>query len=199
LLTLVGTAVESTDLAFVKFAESIETAAGGLDKANDLYKAFFGNFYTQLEQDIIARNKYKDEVEKSFQELGLSTDLSLSEFRKLFEEALPNLSPEQIVQWMQAGNALAELLKLGDPAVSFMNQIHSSMAELAGGTAKNYTAAFAAIDEQLEANIHTAKLLGLTLSDLADIERLAAMQRREAMAELRGDISSLISRLFGGG
>ena len=191
-----GVQSELSGVEFVKFADGLVTAAGGIQAATTMFDAFYSNYYSQLERDLGQRDEYIKEMEKQFAAIGMSTDVSLAEFRDAFEAALPNLSEDDIIKWVKAGNVLAEFLKLGDPAVIFMDNIHSQLAQMVGSTYRNYTKALADVETQLENNVQAARLLKLSSRDLADIQRLAAMQTRQLMASLRGDIAGLISQLF---
>lgn len=183
---------------FVRFADDIALAAGGAEQAQQLWGSFFENFYGAAE---VAANQYSElqaDLSSQLSTLGLDAGISMDEFRQRFESVFSSLSADEVVQWLQAAKAMSDLIKMGDPAVLFMQGIHDQLAQMVGGSAKNYIAALAEIERQEKLNIRTAESLALSTRDLADIQRLAAMQTRATLISLRGDIAGLIAQLFGG-
>lgn len=94
---------------------------------------------------------------------------------------------------------LAEMRKLGQEAIDrqlsdFMGGITTQLGKFEGGA---YTQQLKAIHDQMLQNIDTARQLGASEQDLADIQHLAAYQTAAVIADLQASIRSLVNQLHG--
>lgn len=91
-------------------------------------QTFAQAFYSADElaqQNIANLNKQRNQA---FAALGLDPNESLADFRKQYEAALPTLTPEQLVQWQQAGILLAQ-------AAAAQQQYNDTLAQEAASKA----------------------------------------------------------------
>ena len=114
-LILSGTEVEKTREELVRFAAEISEFAGGLDRATELWSGYFARFYSDAERagmalaqaDTLATNAF-DNIGKTLQDfLG---EGGVEAFRDLFESLLPDMSAQQVAQWLEAAEALGVYL-----------------------------------------------------------------------------------------
>ena len=95
----------------VRFADDIATAAGGLQQAQSLWESYFEVFYSADERAKVMLDEAQKQRDAALESIGLDTNISIEQFRKQFETALPNLSPEDIVKWLEAGKALGNFTR----------------------------------------------------------------------------------------
>ncbi len=103
---LMGVTFNKSEADFVRFATNVATAAGGLEQAQALWQGYFATFYSETERAALALSNAEQARTTALVALGLSATTSARDFRTAFETALPNLSPEQVVQWLRAGSAI---------------------------------------------------------------------------------------------
>lgn len=128
-LALTGADIGKTGADFVKFADAAAQAAGGASNLAQLAQAFAQAFYSPQElaqQNIANLNKQRD---KALGALGEDPNESLADFRKHYEAALPTMTPEQLVQWQQAGILLAQ-------ATAAQQQYNDAITQAANATAQ---------------------------------------------------------------
>lgn len=200
---------------FVRFSAGIVEAAGGLDKAASLWNGYFNRFFSDNERAATALTAAQQAAQARFGDIGLdATGFAnadgLAQFRELFEQALPTLSAEAVVQWLEAAQAIGAVIDAQaalDQTLSESEQQVDQFAEaladfMSGIRDQARTAADALSDfglsplsaglqqvaRDMERAIAEATRLGATESDLAEIRELGAAQsellRRQAQAEL---------------
>ena len=98
-VTLTGTRDE-----IVRFAADITEAAGGLENATNLWSSYFSNYFTAQEIIVNQLESVNADIAAITSEIG--EDINFDNFREKFEEALPNLSPAEVVQWLRLGEYL---------------------------------------------------------------------------------------------
>lgn len=95
---------------FVDFAKQVGDAVGGGDNAAALYASFEQHYMTPDEIQRKTNASLQIGATSMVDALGdAGKGLNFSNFRERFEKALPTLTPEQVAQWLQAGDALAKL------------------------------------------------------------------------------------------
>jgi len=96
----------------VRFSEGFTDAAGGVARAGQLWKNYFAIFFEAdelLEAQLrVARGTLADELD----DIGLGENTGKAEFKRLFEQVLPTLSAESLVEWLEAGEAMGIVLSL---------------------------------------------------------------------------------------
>lgn len=202
-LDLAGVTLDLTREEFVRFAAEITDAAGGLERATQLWSAYFENFYSETEQAQLALSRANTGAQRQFQDIGLNAEDFMGEgggqaFRDMFESLLPTLSAEAIVQWLEAAEALGiyidaleaynntlvdgeEAAATGGQALAdFMASIREELADFAPEL--TYEEQIAAINKEIDGLIARANSLGATEQDIADIRALG-QARLNALAQ----------------
>jgi hypothetical protein len=103
----IGVTFEKTREQFIEFADGIVEAAGGLQEAQELWSAYFDQFFTEAERAQKQFDEANMNAERVKGELGITGDVNQGNFRQQFEAALPMLSPEEVVKWLQLGRYIA--------------------------------------------------------------------------------------------
>lgn len=214
-LRLTGNTVDMTKVAFADFAMQISEAAGGAQRAQALWASFFDSFYDGTEQNLAVLTSLTEAANEALSAIGLDPGTTKEQFREAFEAALPNLTPEQIVQWLEAGNAmtaasdaaetLAEALKQGQvDYASFIADLSNQGAGI--GTVSPFIAQRLAIEKWEQDSIKQANELaraaGLQAAaeqDLTLIHEIAAHRIAEAIAALEDSSRDLVDKLYGSG
>lgn len=205
-LNSMGVEIGVTGEEFVKLASDIADAAGGLEQAAALWNDYLGGFFNIEEQAQTALAAAEATKDRLMEGLGLATDITAEEFRTQFEAALPTLSPEEIVRWLEASRALKDV----DRAIEV---IHQQALELAGFTqsiadavfdqeATEFERAVMQIRRQTTSYIADANALarsrgqeGASARDLALIHRWAANEYKKAVAALEDSVRNLVDQL----
>lgn len=174
--TVVAMTGVNFDLAredFVRFAADIVEAAGGLERAARLWESYFQTFYSEEERQAFALQNARTAAGSELEDIGLDIgdfegEGALARFRQLFEEQLPNLSAEAVVQWLEAADALGAFVT----ATGTVNEV---------------------IEESVESFANLADLMSEVNGDLAEFstESLTFAQRIE---NLNSDIENLVKR-----
>lgn len=103
-LELSGIALSGTREEVVRFAADITNAAGGLEAATGLWSSYFQNYFSGQELIVNQLSSVNDDITTLIAEIG--QDVNFDNFREEFENALPDLSPQEVVQWLKLGDAL---------------------------------------------------------------------------------------------
>lgn len=196
-LALSGVSIDRTREELVRFAVDIADAAGGLDRAQALWSAYFQNFFTEAERAEYARRQAEGRASSQLGDIGLDlTQFSgaggMQAFRDLFEGQMATLSAEAYVEWLEAAEALAAFVRLSGEASGAVTAVGGSLAELMG-TIKEELGAFApppsfaqqlqAIGLEIDALIQRATELGASEQDLATIRQLGAARVNAVLEE----------------
>lgn len=192
-LDLSGVTLDKTREELVRFAVDITTAAGGLDRATDLWTTFFQAYYSEAERAELAMARARENVARQFADVALNPDDfsgpgGMAQFRALFNQMLPTLSAEAVVEWLEAAEALAMLISLQseynevlDMSLGAVTSLKDLMAvvqeELAEfAPPQSFAERMAAITQATEELITRAVELGAAEAELAQIRALG--QRR---------------------
>lgn len=232
-LSASGVTLDMTRNEMIRFATDITEAAGSLERANGLWSSYFQQFYTDQERALIALNDARSNAAREFTDIGLNaSDFSGStgaaDFRAMFEQALPTLSAEAVVQWLEAANALGIWIDLSaqyastvgtatDSLAEFMTSIETQLAEfapdlsiedrIAAQRAANdellaHAIELGASDEQLaQVRELNQERLNVLLEEQSGImaEQLAIIQQQQAaQAELSSFLGNLAAQAAGG-
>lgn len=116
-LDLSGVTLDTTREELVRFAVDIVNAAGGLERATDLWTTYFNTFYSEQERQALALSRAQENMARQFADIDLDAadfagDGGAAQFRALFEQMLPSLSAEAVVEWLEAAEALGILINL---------------------------------------------------------------------------------------
>lgn len=105
-LDLMGRSTAEVGEAMVRRASEISAAAGGLDRARELWDGYFNEFYSAAERAQRAVDEAARRRATALDALGLDNSISNEEFRRAFESAADSLSAEQTVRYLEAAEAI---------------------------------------------------------------------------------------------
>jgi tape measure domain-containing protein len=189
-LEMSGVALSGTREELVRFAVDIAAAAGGINRAQQLWSTYFTAFFSEQERAALGLSRAQGAAASEAEDIGLSyTDFAgdggMAAWRALFEQQLPSLSAEAVVQWLEFGEALAAAnasqaaynATLGETARD-SQAISDIMAELKWD---GYLAGLSELDRELAESdkrfndaVAAARDAGASESELAEIRRMGA-------------------------
>ncbi len=210
-LSLAGVKLTMAREDFVTFAAEIADAAGGIERAASLWQTYFSTFYTDGERAAQAAAQLQRTVDEMLSGLGLSAQTSMEEFRDAFESALPNLSAEEVAEWLRAAEAIANLNQaeqaLADARaeeIQAVQDLAALLSSLAEGPATEFGQDIADITSRMaeltaEANelARATGRAGASQEELGQITAWAARQFDMAIDRLRNRITDLAQQLYG--
>lgn len=198
-LSLANVALDATREETVRFAVGITEAAGGIQRAQSLWASYFNNFYTDAERAALALERARASAASQFGDIGLdaadfSGDGGAADFRALFEEKLPTLSAEAVVEWLEAADALGIVLDLqgryneligeqADTIEDLMGGIESRIARIEDDQPQSFSERYAAINAETERLVARAEELGASEEQIQRIRYLGQLQLNEVMDE----------------
>ena len=91
----------------VKFDDAMVQAAGGLDNLNTLWNDYYTKFYSASEQAAIKLKNDQANQAALFTAIGQDPSESMAQFRQNFQALIGTLTPQDIVKWLQAAEALS--------------------------------------------------------------------------------------------
>lgn len=146
-LQMMGVSLDLGREEFVLFANDISEAAGGIERASQLWDGYFNRFYTETERAALALDRVTTHATTAFEEIGLSVEdftgsEGLEAFRTLFESTMPSLTAAQVVAWLQAAEALGLVID----ATAFYNQALLESAGTIVTAAATMSAAMSELD-----------------------------------------------------
>lgn len=209
-LEFVGQTFEGTREEFVRFSAEMANAAGGVGQLQGLWRQYFDMFYDEQERLERQVASLENNAAAELGDVGLGLDTTMEEFRQLFEEALPTLSAEEVVQWLEAAEALGLLTdateelnrvlgQTGEQTAEqaaeleeFMSGIQAGIDEL---TLSDFQLALQEVEQWLAEATAQAIALGASQEDLAQIQELAALRVQDAIKGLESVINGLISNI----
>lgn len=214
-LALSGQSLDLTRAQFVNFAADITEAAGGLDQAAALWEGYFSRFYSDGERQAFALTQAQASASNALGAIGLDPTQfvggeGMARFRQLFEEALPNLSAEAVVQWLNAGNALANVVELTGTynealggtidTLTSLDELMGSVDEQIAGygsSVETYASRLSLIGKDIEALVSRAEALGASEEQIARIRELGQLRVNEILEQQRAafaEYSSFVSQ-----
>lgn len=208
-LALSGVEIDKTREEIVRLAVDIADAAGGLDRAQQLWSAYFQSFFTEAERAEYARRQAEGRASSQLGDIGLDlTQFSgaggLQAFRDLFEGQMATLSAEAYVEWLEAAEALATFVRLSGEAGGAVTAVGGSLEELMGAIKErlgefapppSFAQQLQAIGLEIEALIQRATELGASEQQLAAIRELGAREVNavlEAQAQAYANYADLV-------
>jgi len=156
-LTELGLTVNKDGADFVQFADSMTQAAGGLNNLDSLWASYYQNYYSDSERSAQAMSTLQKNSADSLHAIGEDGVTSMAQFRADFERELPNLTPEQVVEWLKAGDALAkytDALKAQQQAIDQADQAFvQNFAQLVQSTQTLAAQLFGSATDQIKQKI----------------------------------------------
>lgn len=201
-LDLSGVSIDQTREELVRFATDITTAAGGLERAQQLWSGYFSRFYSDEERRVFALTRAETRQASEFGDIGLDAlpfrgSDAIASFRALFEAALPTLSAEAIVQWLEAADALGAVIDLQGTYNELLQETVSGLPDLLA-TVEEQIASFAppatfaermaAVNAGIDQLIKDAIAMGATEEQLGRIRVLGQLRLGEILEEQRAAI-----------
>lgn len=217
---LMGVQLDLGTEQFARFAAEITEAAGGLERAQALWANYFDRFYTDNELLAMQSSGANAAAQSEFSDIGLSVGDFTGEggaaaFRALFEEQLPTLSAEAVVQWLEAAAALGVVIDLQTQQNTVLQEQADALAEYNGLVAglRDELDATSMSDFALEmrdiqrwtaettASLNTAaRAAGMQAAneeDLGLVHQIAAQRAAAAIERLRSSAADLVAKLYG--
>lgn len=208
-LDLSGLTLDRTREEFVRLAAGITEAAGGLDRAQQLWNAFYQGFFTEQERALLAQQRALTAANREFGDIGRNVsdfqgEAGIAEFRRQFNEILKTGSAEAIVQWLEAAEALgilnAATAQLGSGASLAAQTIADFMAGIDADLAR--LAPEAGLVEQLEAQraqnaelVARAQELGASEAELARVRQLGDARIQQIIGSVSQQTATLTGSL----
>ena len=192
-LELAGFELTNSGEEVVRFASALADAAGGAQEASRLWGRYVDAFVDPVERVALSFQRAQSRMGSALEGVGLDPNITAEQFREAFEKAMQGgLSPESMVQWLQAGEAMADFAQ----AMSPLHQMVSGMrAELDSLGATDYAAILAGIVAETDYNIRMATAMGATEEDLATI-RAYGIAQTEALAEAQREAAQEYARFI---
>lgn len=211
-LALSGVGLDKTREEVVRFAAGIADAAGGLDRAAALWSDYFDRYYSDSERAAFALTQAQAQASREFGDIGLdyndfTGEGGLAEFRRLFEEALPNLSAEAVVEWLEAAAALGIVIDATDALNASLGAAAVTAEQLAERAAiladidsaiedfglSEWEKQLKAIDTQQQTYIRSLMDTGMTLDEAtAAAQRWGAAARENAETQRQAQLDDLL-------
>lgn len=213
---LMGASMNTTGADFVKLAQGIVDAAGGLEAAQALWANYFDTFYSLQERTSGALDSILAQRASALDDIGLDSGTTNEQFRAAFEAALPTLTPEQVVEWLQAAASIraaadaqaaynAALDAAAQPMRDYEAAVRALAEEAMSASLTDYQREIRAInaarDEEVARLNELARAAGMQAAaedDLAAIHVIAARKAAEALAKLRQYGRDLVQQFNGG-
>lgn len=108
-LALSGITIDETREYVVRLATDIADAAGGLDRASQLWNTYFNEFFSDTELAQVRLDAANARRRTALEELGLDENISNEDFRTAFEDAMASgtLTAEMYNTWLLASEAIS--------------------------------------------------------------------------------------------
>lgn len=138
-LAISGVTVKQTGDEFIKFAADIATAAGGTQEAARLFDVYFETFYTGEERALKAVEIANKRRAETLAAVGLEATTTAEQFRETFERLLPGLTPEQIVAYLRAGEAIGIAATAQDKYNTILTDAAQTLKDISGQIDAGFT------------------------------------------------------------
>lgn len=206
-LELTGVRLDRTREDVVRFGVSIAEAAGGLQGAAAAWGNLFQNFYGADELASQALEAVQEQVARQLAAIDLDPSTTFEQFRAAFEEALPKLTPEEVVTWLNAAAAMTAARDAQDAynevirqqvaaMLSYIGQVSAMQVEL--GQGGGFNAGLAEITNwmqqatvSLNAAARAAGRTGASEEDLALIREVAEQRRSQLIRRLMSEAQDI--------
>jgi hypothetical protein len=188
---------------FIRFAADIATAAGGTQQAAELWNTYFETFYTAEERAASAVEVANQRRLDALNAIGLEATISAEQFRATFEAALPTLTPEQVVAYLQAGTAIARAAAAQDAYNEVLDEAGAltAQAQAAAEALNQVEQSLAQIEQRIDAGFTELARSGFTdfergllsINDTLGATTRELLNQRSA-AELAGASAQTLAR-----
>jgi phage-related minor tail protein len=200
-LKLAHDATSLTGTALVEFANDAAKAAGGAQALASLIQQFDAVFYTTGQQAAINMAQQRTNVASEMGRIGEDPSEGLAAFKQHFDAIRDTLSPEELVNWYQAGVDLAALNTQMRNAAGAYTQF---MDQFKTDPLTNFEKAMVGLGLSIADNIAKANDLalangqaGASAEDIGSIIAASVMQGVSALRQLQSETAQLAGQLFG--
>jgi hypothetical protein len=217
-LLQMGATLDMARVDYVLFANDIVEAAGGLERATALWNSFFEGFYSAEETARMNLGVTQTNAARELEDIGLAPDMNMEQFRILFEQKLPELSAEAIVEWLEAANAIRGVISAEQQLTNLRQaqrmqaadyaEFLSDLDNLADDTfmASEFRQDLESIRDNAQQTTRQlyemARAMGRaapSAEELARVANISAAEFARAVQRLKGRVGELVSQLYGGG
>jgi hypothetical protein len=197
----IGVTIKQTGADFVTFADSLASAAGGLDSLAQEWDAYYKAYYSDGERAAQSMAMLHKSATDALAAIGESGVTSLAQFRADFEAYLKG-SPtaDGIQKWLEAANAFATATSAQESAAQAYDQF---IAQFDSST-KDFAHALLNLGQSIASNINQANALalangkaGASAADLGKIITASVSQGAAMLAQLESDTADLAGQMFG--
>jgi len=204
-LDVMGLSIGKTGADFVKFADAASNAAGGVDKLQSMLGAFQKAYYSADEIAKAQIAALQRQSQGALSGLGVDPAISMADLRTKIEGMMPTLSPDELVQWINAANLLAAatdaqkqynaaLAKNAADVQAMLGQMNPAGDPNAG----TWAATLAAINTQFDAAIAKLTALGATADQLAQAEQYRVATIAKAQKTAQDNYNAIVAQITGG-
>ena len=189
---LMGVSLDLSRDNFVRFAAEIEEAAGGIDRATELWVSFFETFTTANERAV---SDMETAVKKQAELLsGIGADAA--GFAEDFKRLLPTMTAEEIATWLKAGEAIAAVIKLED----ILRQQRDELQDILGDTGvfSAFQMELIELQRSLTESLKRAEQLGASERELALIRKHSERTLKRMIADLGASTAQMANTFLEG-
>jgi tape measure domain-containing protein len=202
---------EDAVVEWLRAAQALATATSAQEQYTDvvssLMEKFRDAFYSPLEQLEFNQQQTRVSADSLLAGLGIDVDVTMQEFRRLFEQRLPSLSEEAVAEWLRAAQALATATSAQEQYTAAIEQAQANYrgiidqlaAELGGS---DYTNSIASIREWQQQTTDALNAAAAAAGDataaeygLVLVREVAEQRIRTAIAQLLQATQSLIQQI----
>lgn len=199
-MDMIGLHINATGADFVKFADAAAQAAGGIDKLNSELTQLY-QMYTPVSTQVQnSLDNAKKASQTSLTAIGEDPNETMAQFWQDFQNAMPNLTPDELQQWITAGLNLGAYTNAVTNSANAMQQLADFQVQLYGD---QFVSAMAGAVEWEKKQIDTANQLaraageaGASQQTLAQIMTAGTVMMGKAVADLTTGIYSDIGTLY---
>lgn len=177
---------ESVEESFIRQSQSAIEAAGGIEEFNKAVNEFTKNVLDSRKLISASGRRSRNIAEFELADIGLSlSDIpNLESFRDAFSEVVDSLSPGDVVQWVEAGNAMSALNDSVDAVNDSITKMLRPFEELRDGISSTISsiAGETRTIQEVAAKLAGARA-GASLAGGIDIDPAAQVQAGEKLVE----------------
>jgi len=202
-------ALNESSTKTLEFADSLAKAFGSASAMQQALATFDKSYYTP--QELAANQLANDRAQLATQGAAIGQDPTetMAQFKQAFDAVEASLTPDQLAQWINFGNLLAqvtgEVNSAAQAAQTAANNYAQFMAQFTPA-ASGFEQAMQKVQVSLAQNIAQANALavangqaGASAQDIGTIISASVMQGVAAVQALEQEAAGLANTLFGSG
>lgn len=180
-LQVLGESFSGNRQELIQFAADFAEAAGGVQQAASLWQDYFTIFLTEGERLQAAVNAARTNATRELGDIGLDPNTTREAFRAQFEAIRDSLTPEDLVQWLEAGRSLGILFDAEGRLADFRTNEARAAADAVAEAERAAADALERVAEAIQRQTDFTRGLTEQLQDAGLSEfgqRLAGITRR---------------------